>query len=171
MLQWLYTCFVLTLALQLNSLKVTLASSDVKTILDALMYGGELERKTSVSTAVDGTTESSFLYRMAPQTPSISFLSKVPCTVCPVCLILFELFFVLLLCAAYLSLEDYAGVLTGVSWRFDNRRDASPTMMWRFGAPGWVKPTSAPDQQLIHPLGEALRYLSSSANRTQGRSG
>ncbi len=49
-----------------------------------------------------------------------------------------------------------------------NSRDASPTMMWRFGTPSWVKPTSVPGQQLIYPLGETLRYLSCSAYRTQG---
>ncbi len=41
-------------------------------------------------------------------------------------------------------------------------------MMGRFGAPSWVKLTSVPDQRLIYPLGGALRYLSSRANRTQG---
>ncbi len=64
--------------------------------------------------------------------------------------------------------QGIAGSLTGVSWRCDNSRAASPTMTGRFGAPRWVEPTSVPDQQLIYPLGGALRYLFSSACRTQG---
>ncbi len=77
----------------------------------------------------------------------------------------------LLLRAVYPSLEDWAGPLMEVSWRRINSRDASPSMMGRFGDPSWVKPTSVPDQQLIYPQDEAVRYLSSSANRTKGTAG
>ncbi len=55
----------------------------------------------------------------------------------------------LLLCAAYLSFEDLAGLLMRVSRRFDK----SPTTMGRFGAPTWAKPNAVPNQQIIHPLG------------------
>ncbi len=52
-------------------------------------------------------------------------------------------------CLTLLSLED---------WRFIDSRDASPTIMGRLGAPRWVKHTSVLDQQLLYPIGGALRY-------------
>ncbi len=77
--------------------QVPLTQTDVKTILDALMYGGELEMKHSAAlatTAADETGGSgdgkkdiatrSFLYRIAPRTPSLAFLSRIPCTIVPV---------------------------------------------------------------------------------------
>ncbi len=62
-------------------------------------------------------------------------------------------------CARQNHLPDLAGSPTGVSWRFNKSRDASPTMMGRYGAPSWVKPTSFPDQQLIYHLDEALAFF------------
>ncbi len=76
-------------------------------------------------------------------------------------------FVVVVVCGTHFW-RDIAGSLTGVSWQYDNSRVASPTMMGRFGAPSWVKPTSVPNQQLMYPLDGALRYLSSSACGTQG---
>ncbi len=74
--------------------QVPLTQTDVKTILDALMYGGELEMKHSAALATAATDESgdgkkdiatrSFLYRIAPRTPSLAFLSRIPCTIVPV---------------------------------------------------------------------------------------
>ncbi len=71
--------------------------------------------------------------------------------------------FLLLLCAAYSSLDGWADPLAGVSWRLIDSRDASPTVMGKFDAPRWIKPTSVPDQQLIYPLGGALILLLANA--------
>ncbi|EUB62074.1 DNA-directed RNA polymerase III subunit RPC6 [Echinococcus granulosus] len=69
---------------------VPLVPSDVKTVLDALVYGGELEMKQSTTvdtSAVDEkgeskpTTTRSFLYRLAPRTPGFAFLAHIPCTI------------------------------------------------------------------------------------------
>ena len=73
-------------------MQVPLTTSDVKTVLDALVYGGELEMKQSASFVLDGAVESendevktdaaqSFLYRIAPRTPGFAFLAHIPCTI------------------------------------------------------------------------------------------
>ncbi|BHF71966.1 DNA-directed RNA polymerase III subunit RPC6 [Sparganum proliferum] len=66
---------------------VSLNESDVKTILDALMFGGELEMRRSGGRtdldAPDTSDVSSAMYRIAPRTPSLALLARVPCTICP----------------------------------------------------------------------------------------
>ncbi|KAM7535006.1 hypothetical protein Aperf_G00000095093 [Anoplocephala perfoliata] len=73
---------------------VPLTPSDVKTVLDALYFGGELERKQSAAAATvveaiideevevkpsndDGTQNCR--YRLAPRTSGFSFLAGIPC--------------------------------------------------------------------------------------------
>ncbi|VDM36385.1 unnamed protein product [Hydatigera taeniaeformis] len=72
------------------SVQVPLTPSDVKTVLDALVYGGELEMKqsTEVDTSIEDEkiedkpiTTQSFLYRLAPRTPGFAFLAHIPCTI------------------------------------------------------------------------------------------
>ncbi len=63
---------------------------------------------------------------------------------------MFDVVVVVVVCGTHLR-KDIAGSLAGVSWRFDNSRDASPTMMGKFGAPRWAEPTSVPDQRFIYP--------------------
>ncbi|VDD79176.1 unnamed protein product [Mesocestoides corti] len=67
---------------------VPLTQDDVKTVLDALMYGGELEMKQSAAVSLNGEVTDpnvddtkSFLYRLAPRTPSLAFLSRIPCII------------------------------------------------------------------------------------------
>ena len=64
----------------------------MKTVLDALVYGGELEMKQSTMLTLDARTDDdkaevkadptrSFLYRLAPRTPGFAFLAHIPCTI------------------------------------------------------------------------------------------
>lgn len=77
-------------------IQVPLTPSDVKTVLDALYFGGELERKqlAAAATVVEAITEGedevkpanddgtrNCRYRLAPRTPGFSFLARVPCII------------------------------------------------------------------------------------------
>ncbi len=55
--------------------------------------------------------------------------------------------------------------------RFDNSMVASPTMMEKYCALGWAKPTSVPDQRILYLLGDALRpFLAQAVPRDERHS-